>query len=116
MLGWTGTDDDAVFAILSDMKSAMGTASSYQMNVLHWTKDQIRDYMMKWPMLGGEGAVRSRLNFVGDLDRAALIWSYWRGDQAVSSVLDRVAPQDMDRYLDYIYGRLHTPASLQLFR
>ena len=46
--------------------------------------------MMKWPMLGGEGAVRSRLNFVGGADRAALIWSYWRGDQAVSSVLDRV--------------------------
>ena len=116
MMGWNTTDDDRVFEILSDMKSAMGTASSYQMNVLHWTKDQIRDYMMKWPMLGGEGAVRSRLNFVGDLDRAALIWSYWRGDQAVSSVLDRVAPEDMDRYLDYIYGRLHTPASLQLFR
>ena len=116
MMGWNTTDDDRVFEILSDMKSAMGTASSFQMNVLHWTKEQIRDYMMKWPMLGGEGAVRSRLNFVGDLDRAALIWSYWRGDQAVSSVLDRVAPEDMDRYLDYIYGRLHTPASLQLFR
>jgi len=116
MMGWNTTPDDKVFEILSDMKSAMGTASSFQMNVLHWTKDQIRDYMMKWPMLGGEGAVRSRLNFVGSSDRAALIWSYWRGDQAVSSVLDRVAPEDMDRYLDYIYGRLHTPASLQLFR
>ena len=116
MMGWNTTDDDKVFEILSDMKSAMGTASSYQMNVLKWTKEQIRDYMMKWPMLGGEGAVRSRLNFVGSADRAALIWSYWRGDQAVSSVLDRVAPADMDRYLDYIYGRLHTPASLQLFR
>ena len=115
MMGWNTSDDDRVFEILSDIKSAMGTASSYQMNVLHWNKDQIRDYMMKWPMLGGEGAVRSRLNFVGDADRAALIWSYWRGDQAVSSVLDRVEAPDMDRYLDYIYGRLHTPASLQLF-
>ena len=115
LLGWSATEDDKVFEILSDMKSAMGTVSSYQMNVLHWTESQIRDYMMRWPMLGGEGAVKSRLRFVGDMSRAALIWSYWRGDQAVASVMDRLEPGDLDRYLDYAYGRLHTPASLQLF-
>ena len=115
LMGWNTTDDDRVFEILSDMKSAMGTVSSYQMNVLHWSEAQIRDYMMRWPMLGGEGAVKSRLRFVGDMSRAALIWSYWRGDQAVSAVMDRVEPGDLDRYLDYAYGRLHTPASLQLF-
>ena len=115
MMGWIMDDNDRAFEILSEIKSAMGTASSYQKNVLQWTDSQVRDYMHKWPMLGGVGAVRSRLRFVGDPSRAALIWSYWRGDQAVSGVLDRVEAKDMDRYLDYAYGRLHTPASLQLF-
>lgn len=114
-IGWTEDPNDAVFNILSDIKSAMGTASSYQMNVLHWSDDQIRDYMHRWPMLGGEGAIRSRLGFVRDPSRAALIWSYWRGDQALEGVLNRVAEEDMPRFYDYIYGRLHTPASLQLF-
>ena len=116
LIGWKQDDNDAVFEILSEIKSAMGTASSYQMNVLHWTPEQIRDYMAKWPLLGGEGAIKSRLRFVSDPSRAALIWSYWRGDQAVASVFDRVEAKDMDRYIDYVYGRLHTPASLQLFR
>lgn len=116
MLGWDQEPDDKIFAILSDMKSALGTASSYQMNVLKWSKEQIVEYMQKWPLLGGEGAVKSRLNFVEDPGRAALIWSYWRGDQAVSGVMNRVEEKDMQRFLDYIYGRLHTPASLQLFR
>ena len=116
LIGWNKDINDDVFAILSDMKSAMGTAASYQKAVLGWTKDQIRDYMHKWPMLGGEGAIRSRLNFVGDPDRAALIWSYWRGDQAVSAVMDRVESKDLDRYMDYVYGRLHTPGSIALFR
>ena len=114
-IGWHGDPDDKIFDILSDMKSAMGTMSSYQMNVLHWSDDQIRDAMMKWPMLGGEGAVKSRLAFVRDPARAALIWSYWRGDQALLNVLNRVEQKDMPRFYDYIYGRLHTPASLQLF-
>lgn len=55
------------------------------------------------------------LTFVRDPSRAALIWSYWRGDQALRNVLDRVEAKDMPRFYDYIYGRLHTPASLQLF-
>ncbi len=114
-LGWDGTPDDEIFAILSDIKSAMGTLSSYQMNVLHWPDEKIREYMEPWPMLGGPGAVKSRLSFVRDPSRAALIWSYWRGDQAVAGVLDRVPKADMPRFYDYIYGRLHTPASLQLF-
>lgn len=114
-IGWENTPDDKIFEILSEIKSSMGTLSSYQMNVLHWTEDQIRDYMAKWPLLGGEGAIKSRLNFVRDPSRAALIWSYWRGDQALRGVLDRLEEKDMPRFYDYIYGRLHTPASLQLF-
>lgn len=114
-IGWDQDTNDSVFCILSDIKSAMGTASSYQMNVLKWSDDQIRDYMHKWPMLGGEGAVKSRLNFVRSPERAALIWSYWRGDQAMENVLNRVSKEDMPRFFDYIYGRLHTPSSLQLF-
>ena len=114
-IGWTEDPNDAVFCILSDIKSAMGTVSSYQMNVLGWSDEQIVDYMHKWPMLGGEGAIKSRLSFVRDPSRAALIWSYWRGDQAMANVLDRVSEADMPRFYDYIYGRLHTPASLQLF-
>ena len=115
LIGWTKDPNDAVFNILSEIKSAMGTASSYQMNVLHWSDDQVRDYMHKWPLLGGEGAIKSRLEFVRDPSRSALIWSYWRGDQAVEGVLNRVSEKDMPRFCDYIYGRLHTPASLQLF-
>lgn len=114
-IGWEDTDDDRIFSILSEIKSAMGTLSSYQMNVLHWSDDQIRASMAQWPLLGGPGAIKSRLAFVRDPSRAALIWSYWRGDQALRNVLDRVEPQDMPRFYDYIYGRLHTPASLQLF-
>lgn len=116
LIGWNKDKNDQIFEVLSEIKSAMGTLSSYQMNVLGWDEKQVAEYMEKWPMLGGQGAVKSRLSFVRDPGRAALIWSYWRGDQAVKGVLDRVEEKDIPRFIDYIYGRLHTPASLQLFQ
>lgn len=115
-IGWDDEPDVKVFEILSDMKSAMGPLNSYQMHVLKWSDEQIKAYMEKWPLLGGKGGIKSRLSFVRDPSRAALIWSYWRGDQAMAGVLDRVEKKDLPRFYDYIYGRLHTPASLQLFK
>ncbi len=115
-LGWLEDDDDRVFGLLSNIKSASGTTVSYQKHVLGWSDDQIRQWLQKYSLIGGEGAIKSRLRFISDPASSALIWSYWRGDQGVESVWKRVAKEDRARYFDYIYGRLHTVQSMQLFR
>ena len=51
-----------------------------------------------------------------DLARAALISSYWRGDEGVFPVWERVEKADRPRFFTYIYNRLHTIQSMQLFR
>ena len=116
LMGWIKDDNDRVYEVLGDIKTALSTVAPFQAHVLGWKRDQIRAYLERWPLLGGENALESKLRFVDDPSGAALIWSYWRGDLAVSAVMDRLQPGDRDRYLDYIYGRLHTPASLQMFR
>lgn len=116
LMGWIKDDNDKVYEVLGDIKTALNTVAPFQAHVMHKSKDEIRNYLKQWPILGGDQAVESRLRFVDDPTGAALIWSYWRGDLAVSAVMDRLQPGDLDRYLDYIYGRLHTPASLQMFR
>ena len=116
LMGWIKDDNDKIYEVLGDIKTALSTVAPFQAHVLGWNKDQIRQYLERWPLLGGEGALNSKMRFVDDPTGAALIWSYWRGDLAVSAVMDRVQPGDRDRYLDYIYGRLHTPASLEMFR
>ena len=113
-LGWTDTND-RIFEIYSDIKNAIGTLSSYQLHVLGWPEEKVEDYMRQWPLLGGEAAIKSRMEFINDTTRAALIWSYWRGDQAFDNVLCRLSDEDMPRFYEYIYGRLHTPSSLALF-
>lgn len=113
-LGWEDVND-RICAIYDDIKSALGTLSSYQLDMLGWPEEQVEEYMHRWPLLGGEAAIKSRMAFIKDPTRAALIWSYWRGDQAFQNVMSRLDDADMPRFYDYIYSRLHTPASLALF-
>ena len=61
---------------------------------------------------GGEGWVANRIKFIQDPARAALIFGFWRGDEGVFPVWNRVAPEDRARFFGYIYGRLHTVQSL----
>ena len=107
--------NDRIFEIYGDIKNAIGTLSSYQLDVLGWPDEKVEEYMKQWPLLGGENAIKSRMQFIKDPTRAALIWSYWRGDQAFLNVMNRLDEKDMPRFYEYIYSRLHTPASLALF-
>ena len=113
-LGWMDVND-RIAEIFSDIKSAAGTLSSYQLQVLGWPDEKVEAAMREWPLLGGEAAIKSRMLFIQDPTRAALIWSYWRGDQAFRNVMERLDDADYPRFYEWIYSRVHTPASLQMF-
>jgi hypothetical protein len=115
-IDWVTDDDDRICQLLGEIKSACGTVSSYQMHTLGWQQAELIDWLKAHTLVGGEGAINSRMRFIADPARAALIWSYWRGDEGVRGVWRRVAKEDRPRFYDYIYGRLHTVQSLQLFR
>ena len=113
-LGWMDIND-RIAEVFSDIKSAAGTLSSYQLLELGWDPEKVEQTMREWPLLGGEAAIKSRMQFIQDPTRSALIWSYWRGDQAFQNVMARLEPEDYPRFYEYIYSRVHTPASLQMF-
>lgn len=115
-IDWVEDDDDRVCAILTNLRSALGTASSYQMHVEKKSDEEVRDWLYKNALTGGEGWIEGRMKFIKDEARAALIWSYWRGDQGTFSVWRNVPKEKRAQYFDYIYGRLHTVQSMQLFK
>jgi hypothetical protein len=47
--------------------------------------------------------------------RGAFIASYWAGARAVRRVFERTPAADFPRFIDYLYGHAHSPASLELF-
>lgn len=115
-INWIEDDDDEVAAMLAEYKSALGTASSYQLHELKKTPAEVESWLRDYTLVGGEGWIANRMTFISDTARSALIWSYWRGDLGVFEVWRNVRPKDRQRFFEYIYGRLHTVQSMQLFR
>ncbi len=115
-IDWDEDDDDKVSALLSGLKAALGTATSFQYHVLKKSEAEVEAWLRQYALVGGEGWIKGRMGFIKDTSRSALIWSYWRGDQGVFDIWHRVEKADRARFFDYIYGRLHTVQSMQLFR
>ena len=115
-LDWENDIDDAINSLISIIQSALGTAASYRMHTLRWSDAQVEDFLRTNAPGGGEGWVANRMRFISEPSRAALIWSYWRGDEGVFPVWARVEREDRKDFFEYIYHRLHTVQSLQLFR
>ena len=114
-LGWDEGLNDRANDIVSTIQSALATAASYRLHTLKWSDKDVEDFLRKNAPGGGEGWVANRMKFIQDPARAALIFSYWRGDEGVFPVWHRVPKEDRARFFGYIYGRLHTVQSLQLF-
>ena len=114
-LGWEEGLDDRANDLVSLIQAARGSAASYRLHTLGWESSRVEDFLRDNAPGGGEGWVANRIKFIQDPARAALIFSYWRGDEGVFPVWNRVAPEDRARFFGYIYGRLHTVQSLQLF-
>ncbi|MBE5808883.1 MAG: DUF885 domain-containing protein [Clostridiales bacterium] len=115
-LDWDGTIDDKINDLISIIQSALATAASHRMHTLGWENSRVEAFLRDNAPGGGEGWVNNRMGFISDPARAALIWSYWRGDEGVFPVWKRVERRDRAAFFTYIYNRLHTIQSLQLFR
>ena len=115
-IDWEDGLDDQVNALIATIQAALGTAASYRMHTLKWKNEDVADFLRRNAPGGGEGWVANRMRFITEPSRAALISSYWRGDEGVFPVWGRVQKEDRARFFDYIYGRLHTVQSLQLFK
>ena len=115
-LDWEEGIDDAIGGLVSVIQSALGTAASHRLHTLGWPEDKVADFLRANAPGGGEGWVANRMGFISDPARAALIWSYWRGDEGVFPIWGRVERQDRAAFFEYIYNRLHTVQSMQLFR
>ncbi len=115
-LGWDNTLDDKVSELIAQIQGALATAASYRLHTLKWEAGAVESFLRANAPGGGEGWIANRMAFISDPARAALIWSYMRGDEGTMPVWERAGKADRERFFEYIYGRLHTVQSLQLFR
>ena len=64
---------------------------------------------------GGEGWAANRMRFIAAPARAVLIWSYWWGEPVVTGVWEQVPTARRREFIRYLYGRMHSLATVQMF-
>jgi len=114
-IDWVENDDDRVNALFTELKAMLSAAASYRLHGLGWPEAKVMDWLRSQALVGGEGWIAGRMKFIQEPARSALIWSYWRGGLGMFGVWKRIPSGKRAEFFDYLYGRLHTVQSLQLF-
>jgi hypothetical protein len=115
VIDWIADDDDRLGELLTRYRSGVATAAAWRLHAEGWPDSQVRDWLRSNALVGGEGWVDNRMRFIGAPQRGALIWSYWWGAPAVTSVYMRVPAERRAAFLDYLYGRMHSPQTVGMF-
>ncbi len=115
LLDWIDGDDDRFTAAMTRYRSGIGTGAAWRLHFLGWTADRVAGWLRDQSLVGGEGWVQNRMQFIEAPQRSALIWSYWAGEPAVATAWSRVDPAARDAYLAFVYGRMHSTTSVAMF-
>ena len=74
------------------------------------------DWLRSVALTGGEGWIANRIAFIRAPARAVLIWSYWSGEPTVAAAWNRVPVSRRAEFLEFLHGRMHSNASLEMFQ
>jgi hypothetical protein len=115
MLGWLEDEDDQVQMLLNRYRAGVGTVAAWQLHAEGRPPEQVSAWLQEHALTGGEGWVTNRMRFIAAPARAVLIWSYWWGEPIVSGTYNQVEPARRAAFLDYLYGRMHSLQTVQMF-
>lgn len=115
LLDWMESDDDRVQALMNAYRAGIGTEAAWQFHALGWPAQKVADSLAERSLVGGDGWVANRVKFIQSPSRAALIWSYWWGERVVTKAWQRVGAYRRDAFLPFLYGRMHSNTSIEMF-
>lgn len=115
LLDWFEGDDDRVQHVLTRYRSAIGCVAAWKLHAERRPADAVRAWLLEHSLAGGPGWVDNRMRFIAAPARAVLIWSYWWGQAVVTPAYQAVPPARRAEFLEFLYGRMHSPATVAMF-
>jgi hypothetical protein len=115
MLDWFEDENDYVQSKMTRYRAGIATQAAWQLHALGWSEDRVADALRQRTLVGGEGWVQNRIRFIAAPARAVLIWSYWWGERVVEPAFLSAGAERRAEFLEFLYGRMHSNATLSLF-
>ena len=115
MLDWITTEDDRVLSLLNRHRAGIGTGAAWRLHALGRPRAEVADWLRAQSLVGGDGWVDNRMAFISAPARAVLIWSYWWGERVVVPAWRRVPAARRPDFLRFLYGRMHSNTTVEMF-
>ena len=114
-LDWEEGDDDRVMALHTRYRASIGAAAAWRLHALKWEKERAFDWLRTANLLGGDAWVVQRMGYISPRQRGMHVWSYWQGEPRLHRIWQAVDPDRREEFYEYLYSRLHSPQSVELF-
>lgn len=114
LLGLDG-GEDRIARLIGRYQTAIATLAAYRFHMAGADESEIGSFLTDRALFGDEGWVNNRVKFLTAPERAALMYSYWHGEPSVTTTLEAVPDDRVGEFLTYLYGRLHSVDSLEMF-
>ena len=112
---WIESDDDRLQALLNRYRAGIGTVAAWKLHAENRPHGEVSDWLRQHALAGGEGWVANRMKFVAAPTRAVLIWTYWWGEPTVAEAWRSIDEARRPGFLRFLYGRMHSNRSVELF-
>lgn len=114
LIDWIEDEDDAIHAALRRLKSAVQTTAAWQLMAENAGEAEVAAFLRE-AGCGQEAWVQGRLRMARHPFRGPFIASYFAGNESVRRVRERTASKDRAAFHHYLYSRVHSPESLEMF-
>jgi hypothetical protein len=111
----SGTASDDAAALVSRYQTGIATVGAWRYHANGWSESRLEEWLSDRAIYGDDGWVKNRVKFITAPERATLMWSYWHGEPAVRDVMEKVDRSERPEFVEFLYGRMHSPESLAEF-
>ncbi len=111
---WADTADDQIFAIYQKIRSISGMNAAHMIHSEQKPLEDVSAFLERFAF-GEENWIASRLRFFQHFLRAPFIYSYWRGNEAVRAVYQRVPEADRKRFYQFLYTNMLSSDTVKQF-
>ena len=115
LIDWMEDEDDALAAELRGLRSACQTSATWAYMAEGQPAEQTVKYLRD-TALGQDAWVRGRLRSAAHPFKGPFAASFWAGNEVVRRVRERVPDANRPDFIRYLYGRAHSPQSLEMYQ
>ena len=115
MMGWGESDNDRLYYILSRLRAGLLTRAAWDLHARGWALEDVQGWLCEECLVGGREWSATQMRFMTNPERALRLWGFWWGEPTVAEAWWKIAPDDRQEFLRFLYGRMHSTRSVAMF-